>query len=250
MTPDQLNQYKKAIAASLAKNPDYLRYGGTNSPEAILDAQLSNDWSSLINPLSGKPFTDRDQRQAVAASEKALAPAYRAAETYDRSVVEDKLLGEAQDFGQFQKDEADTFKDTKEALDQSAADQGVLFSGSRFQKLNDLRTTMSDREALRRGQGASRIKDIARGYQYDYGGDAADNLSDLYKLPGTSNFNANVAGGQVTPGKSLSSVYDPNQFKFQGTRPVAQKAAVQTRAASLLGNKANKLQGLGYKTQF
>ena len=238
----------KAVSKAAASNPDIARYAGTNGVDAILGAYMSGDYSNLIS-LTGKPFTRQQQEAAVKESERALAPAFKAQEALDRSVVDDTLRGEAEDFGQFQKAEADTFKDTKNELDQSAADQGVLFSGSRFQKLNDLRTTYADREAIRRGQGADRIRSAARGYQYDYGNDAADSLSSRYRLPGTSTFNANVAGGQVTPGRSLSSVYNPSEFKFQGTKPVAQKAAVQTRAASLLTNRANKLTATGYNNK-
>jgi len=249
MTPDQLQQFQAAIKAALATNPDVIRYGGTNSPDAILNAYMSGDWSNVIN-LTGVPFTKEQQQAAVSSAERALNPAYKATEAFDRSVVEDTLQENQQGFQQFQKDEKEVFATDKDNLDQNAADNGVLFSGSRFQKLNDLRNTYQDREAVMRGQVSDVARTNARDYQYRYGDQAAKGLSDLYKLPGTSNFNANVAGGQVKPGKTLSSVYNPNEFNFQGTVPTAQKAAVQTRAASLLGNKANKLQGLSYKTKF
>ncbi len=239
----------KAVASAASKNPTVAKYAGTNAVDSIVGAYMSGDYSNLTT-LTGKPFTAKQQQAAVSDAERALAPAYRASESFDRSVVEDTLSAEAQDFGQFQGAEADAFKDTKEVLDQNAADQGVLFSGSRFQKLNDLRNTYADREAMRRGQGADRIRTAARGYQYEYGNDAADRMSGQYRLPGQSNFNANVAGGRVTPNRSLSSVYNPSEFKFQGTKPVAQKAAVQTRAATSLANKANKLSALGYTTKF
>lgn len=238
-----------AVTKAVSTNKDIAKYAGTNSADAILSAYHSGDWSGITD-LTGKPFTDAQQQAAVSQAEAALAPAYKAAEAYDRSVVEDTLGGEQDAFSQFQKDEAKDFGAAKDELDQAAADQGVLFSGSRVQKLRDLRTTAQEREALARGQSAARTRDAARSYQYNYGNEAANNLSSLYRLPTESTFNANVAGGKVTPGKSLASTYSPSEFDFQGIKPVAQKAAVQTRAAGLLANKANKLSLSGYAKQF
>lgn len=239
---------QQEIMKALSKNKDFQRYAGGNDASAILNAFMTNDWSGVVD-LTGKPFTDEQQQAAVKAAEKVLAPAYKAEEAYDRSVVEDSLRQEGEDFQEFQRTEAKDFGENKDALDISAADQGILFSGARTQKLNDLRNTYEDRERIARAQSADRTKSTARGYQYTYGDDAARGLSSMYRLPGTSTFNPNVAGGKVR-NTSLSSVYDPSQFKFQGTKPVAQKAAVQTRAATQLANRANKLSLGGYATKF
>lgn len=248
MPPEQLQQFQKAIASALSKHPDVIRYGGTNSPDALVNAYMTNDWSNLTN-LTGKPFTRAQQEQAVSAAERALAPAFKAQEAYDTSVVSDALAAEQGNVNQFRANEKQAFGAQKDTLDQSAADQGVLFSGSRFQKLNDLRKTYADREAQNVISSQNRIQNTARDFQYKYGDTAAKGLSDLYKLPDSSNFNANVAGGKVTPSSTMSSAYNTDRFKFQGTAPVSQKASIQTRAASLLGNKANKLSAYGYKTQ-
>lgn len=244
-----LKAMASSVAKAVSKNKNVQKYAGSNSPEDILQAYSSGNWSGIVD-LSGKPFTDAQQKAAVSEAEKALAPAYKAQEAYDRSTVEDSLAAEQQGFGQFQKDEAQTFGDTKDTLDKSAADNGVLFSGSRFQKLNDLRTTYQDRERLAREQSAARTRSTARSYQYNYGNDAAGKLSSMYQLPSQSTFNPNVAGGQVKKNSSLSSVYNPGEFDFQGIKPVAQKAAVQTRAAGLLSNRANKLSLSGYGVKY
>lgn len=249
MSPEQIQQFQQAIVAALSSNPDVVRYGGTNSPDAILNAYMSNDWSNVTN-LTGMPFTKEQQQAAVIQSERALAPAYRAQESFDRSVVTDTLGAEQEGVEQFRDAEAKAFGTEKDTLDQNAADQGVLFSGSRFQKLNDLRNTYQDREAQNVSGAQSRMRKTARDYQYKYGDSAARGLRDLYEVPTPSTFNANVAGGKVSPSGGIASMYNPKEFNFQGTAPVAQKAAVQTRAASLLGNRANKLSAYGYKTQF
>lgn len=249
MTPEQIQKFQQSIVTALAANPDVARFGGTNSPDAILNAYMTNDWSG-VTTLTGTPFTKEQQQAAVVQAERALAPAYRAQEAYDTSVVTDTLAAERDGVEQFRKTEAENFGNEKDTLDQDAADQGVLFSGSRFQKLNNLRDVYRDRESQNVAGAESRIRKTARDYQYKYGDGAARGIRSAYQLPGQSNFNANVAGGKVTPSGSLSSVYNPKEFKFQGTAPVSQKAAVQTRAASLLGNRANKLSAYGYKTQF
>lgn len=238
-----------AVGTAVAKNKDVQQYGGANSAADILQAYTTGNWSG-IRSLTGKPFTDAQQQGAVSEAEKALAPAYRAQESYDTSIVADKLGTEQEGFTQFQKDERKDFGDNKDELDKSSADNGVLFSGSRFQKLNDLRNTYADRERIARSQAAARTRDTARNYQYDYGNGAANNLNSLYQMPEQSTFNANVAGGKVTPSSTLSAAYKPSEFNFQGTKPVAQKAAVQTRAAGLLANQANKLTLSGIGTKF
>jgi len=249
MTPTKIQEFQKQIAEALAKNPDVIRYGGTNSPDAILNAYMTNDWSG-VTTITGTPFSRKQQEEAVTAAERALNPAYRAQEAYDTSVVTDTLDAERAGVEQFRESEEQNFGIEKDNQDQAAADQGVLFSGSRFQKLNDLRNTYQDREEQNLAGAEGRVRTTARNFQYKYGDPAARNLKSFYQMPGQSNFNANVAGGKVTPSSGISSVYNPKEFKFQGTAPVSQKAAVQTRAASLLGNRANKLTASGYKTQF
>lgn len=238
----------ESVMEALTRNPEIRKYS-QSAVEDIVGAYLTGDWSGVTD-LTGMPFTPEQQQAAVAEAERVLAPAYKAVETYDRAVTEDALKGNQATFGQFNKDEAKAFGEEKDALDQDAADRGVLFSGSRVQKLKDLRNTYEDREALMRRNVAESSRAIARAHQYDYGNEAAEGLSDLYTLPTESRFNPNVAGGKVTSGKTLSSVYNPGQYSFQGTQPVAQKAAVQTRAATQLTNRANKLTLGGYMNKF
>jgi len=237
-----------AVTKAVSKNRDVQRYSGTNSVNSILNAYVNNGLLG-VRDLTGKSFTKKEQEGAVKKAERALAPAYKAQVAFETAGVEDSLRAEQESFTQFQDAEAESFGDNKKALDANAVDQGILFSGARVQKNNDLRNTFDDREALRRGQGADRMATVARGQQYNYGNDAARKLSNLYQLPGHSSFDQNSAQGNVTRSSSLSSAYDPGQFNFQGVKPVNQKAQVQTRAAGLLANRANKmsLSGIGAK---
>ena len=88
----------------------------------------------------------------------------------------------------------------------------------------------------------------ARDYQYQYGNDAANDLSQYYKL-GSNTFNANKATGGVSSG-GLSSIYNPNDFNFQGTQTASRLANANQRATAKLWNKGNKLLASGYNNQY
>ncbi len=237
------------ISRALAQNPDYQKYAGNNSVESILSAYQTGDFSGVTD-LTGKPFTDAQQKAAVAQAEKALAPAYEAEKTYDTAGVTATLAGDVADYNAFERDQGIGFEQDKQTLDKSAADNGVLFSGARIQKQNDLRTRYANAEADKRDALTSRIGSTARDYQYTYGDGAARDLKSFYQVPGGSTYNPSVATGGARSGSGLSSVYDTGAYKFQGTKPVAQKTAVQTRAASLLANRANKLSLSGVGAKF
>lgn len=241
--------FASAIQRAASANPDIQEYAGANDVAAIVNAFQTGDWSSVTS-LTGKPFTDQQQQAAVSAASQALGPAYEAEKSNDTAAVQDTLEKNAQDLSTFERDQAAQFGKDKNALDQNAADQGVLFSGSRLQKQNDLRTTYANADADKRRAATQAATTAARGYQYAYGNDATKGLSSYYTLPGATSYDAGVAGGKVKPSGTLSAVYDPNKYNFQGTKPVAQSAAVQTRAATLLSNRANKLSLSGVGAKF
>jgi len=238
-----------AVGKALSQNDDVVKMAGNNTADSILNAYTSGDWSGVVD-LTGKPFTRKQQNEAVAAAEKAYKPGFDAQQTYDRSQVEQTLAGDAQGFDQFLKDEGKQFGRDKDTLDNNAVDQGILFAGSRMQKLNDLRNTYEDRQAIERQNVGNRIQSTGRNYHYTYGDDNTRKISDMFKLPSGQSYNPNVSGGKVSPTGGISSMYNMGSASYQGTVPVSQKAAVQTRAAGLLTNRANKLTSTGYKNQF
>lgn len=241
--------YNSAISKSLSTNPDAKTYAGANDPTAILNAYTTGDWSGVTS-LTGKPFTDQQQQAAVAQASAALAPAYDAAKDYDTANTTDTLQKNQETLADTQGKNARQFSLDKDALDQNAADSGVLFSGSRVQKNQDLRTTYASADATARRTAAENAAGTARDYAYAYGSDAARPLASLYSTPGATNFDAGVAHGAVTPSKTLSAAYNPDAYAYQGTKPVAQTTAIQTRAANLLANKANKLSLSGVGAKF
>lgn len=237
----------QATAAALQNNPMTKGIAQQNSPEALVSAYMNNDWSGLTD-VTGKPFSKQIVDESFKKAETALAPGFKAAEQYETATIESALEGQRDQYQQFLRDEAEAFQAEKEMQDQSAADRGILFSGSRYQKLNDLRNRFENRQSDQLGASGRSIGNLARNYQYQYGNDAASKLSDFYKL-GTQTFNPNVARGGVGA-QSISSVYTPSKYNFQGTVPVSNKAQTQVRAAGLLANRANKIVPGGYKKQF
>lgn len=236
-----------AVAAALAANQNVQRYGGNNTAASILNAYQTGDWSGVTD-LTGKPFSDEQQAAAVASAQAALAPAYNAQQTEDTATTEAALEKNQEGLSDFEDDQATQFGKDKDALDQTASDNGVLFSGARLQKQNDLKNTYqtADQRAVRdAGESAA---NTTRDYQYNYGNDAARSLSSYYTNPTPSSYNPGVAHGAVTRG-GLAAAYDPGAYNFQGTKPVAQQANIQTRAAGLLTNRANKLSLAGYATK-
>lgn len=239
----------KSVTNALATNPDVTTYGGSNNPSDILQAYQTGDWSGVTS-LTGKPFTDEQQQAAVAQANTALAPAYDAQVAKDTADVSSTLQKTGESLADSEAAAKTQFTTDKNTLDQNAADNGVLFAGARTQKENQLTNAYATNDAINRRNAGESIADTTRNFQYNYGNDAASKLSSLYSLPNSPTYNANVAGGQVKPSGSLSAVYNPAAYNFQGTAPVAQTTNVQTRAANLLANNANKLSLSGVGAKF
>lgn len=245
---DTIKAMNSAVATSVASHPDLAHLTANNSPEAIANAYLTGDWGGVTD-ITGKPFSDADQQAAVDKANSALAPGFKETQTYDTANTEDALGSKEDAYQQFLKTQGQNFTVDKNNQDQNAVDNGVLFSGSRFQKLNDLKSKYEDADAIKRASLSTDVGSTLRDYQYKYGNNAVGSLSQYYNAPGGNVYNPGVVRGGVTGG-SIASIYDPSRYNFQGTATNANKAAVQTRAASLLANNANKLTSLGYKNQF
>ncbi len=240
--------YQKAVSSTLSSDPETKAALGNNSADDVLNAYQTGDWSGVTD-LTGKPFTNEQQQAAVDEATKVLGPAYEAQKNYDTASTEATLQNTQEGLSDTLKNNRENFAADKTTADKSAADNGVLFSGSRVQKLKQLSGAYSDADAKAARDAAESTAGTARTYQYNYGNDAASKLGSYYQQPGPSTYNASVATGGARPG-SLASVYDPASVNYQGTQPVAQQASIQTRAARQLANKANKLSLSGLGTKF
>jgi hypothetical protein len=240
----------KAVADSLKTtaqaNPATQALIKTNSADGLVNAYLTGDWTGITD-ATGTPFSPEQQQEALSKATADLAPYYEAQKQYETQSAQDVLRQKQLDYEKTMSDQATKFQEDKTAADQAAASQGVLFSGGRVQKLQNLGESYATEGAYQKASAANAIGNTARDYQYKYGNEAANNLSQYYKLGGNV-YNPSVATGGATP-TGLSSVYSPSQSTFQGTRTTEAKAEAQKRAAGLLWNRTNKLVG-GYKNLF
>lgn len=250
MTPQQIKDLQAQYSSAIAKHPaiaPIIAQNGNNA-DAILNAYQTGNWSSILN-ITGRPFSEEEQKLAVEKATAALAPGFDESKRYDESTFNRTLGNEKRAYDDYLKTSASNFETDKQTLDQNAADRGVLFSGGRVQKERNLKNTYEQDQAAKMASAGSNIAKTAGDYQYKYGDNAVNNpsLSKYYQLGG-NNFNPSVARGGATPG-GLSSVYNPSGQNYQGTEVNKNKASVQTRAASLLANKANKVVPYGYQNQ-
>lgn len=218
-----------------------------NSPEALNNALLTGDFSGILNP-EGKPFSQADQDSALADARSALQPGFDIMKKKDTADVESTLEGQLADYNNFLETEGANFEKDKGNLDQTAANNGVLFSGGRIQKEKMLGDAYNRNQEYALGKYGRNIGDIARDYQYKYGDEPASNLSKYYSLGGNT-YNPNVARGGVGA-KSLSSVYNPSGGGYQGTANVQNTTDALKRSAGLLWNKGNKLLSTGYANKY
>lgn len=213
-----------------------------NSPEAIAYAAQTGDVTGLLNE-QGKPFSDADQAAALAKGTADVSQAYKEAQFKETQDADAALAQKQAEYQKYLIDQGTQFQTEKTTQDQNAADKGVLFSGGRVQKLQQLGDTYQQNTAYKKSQVGADIGNTARNFGYKYGDTAANGLSKYFSL-GSQNYNPNVAKGGVSAG-GLSSVYNANQG-FYGTENKNMQRDAQQRAAALLGNKGNKLIASGY----
>jgi len=243
LTQEQLDALNKSYADALKTHA----LAATNTPETILNSYLTGDWSG-VSDSTGKPFSLADQQAALASSEAALKPYYEAQTQKDTQDAEALMKQKQLDYQNYLDTQATKFQEDKTTLDQSAANQGVLFSGGRTQKERSLQGAYEKAQAYKQASTGADIASVARDFAYKQGSPAAGGLSQYYNLGG-QNYNPGVATGGVTPG-GLSSVYNAGGYPFQGTSVVTAKAEAQKRAAGMLWNKGNKLLSTGYTNQY
>jgi hypothetical protein len=232
-----------AAAAHPVVGPAIQKYGSVDQALSAAGGTVTN-----LQDAYGTPFSGADQAAAVNQATQEGQPFFEAQKQKAMQDAAASLANEQSQYGAYQANQARQFQADKQTQDQTAASQGVLFSGGRAQKLANLGATYTTDQAAKLAQLGANVGQTARDFQYKYGNDAAQNLSQYYTAGGNV-YNPNVAQGGATQG-ALSSIYNPGASNFQGTEVNAAKAAAQQRAAGLLWNKGNKILPLGYKNQY
>lgn len=203
---------------------------------------------SKTNSVTGQPFSNADQRAALRKAQKDLAPYYKELRQKETQDVESALKQRQRDYQEYLASSGEKFQEEKTDQDQTAADSGVLFSGGRYQKLQNLQKGYERDQSYQRDRMAADIGNTARDYQYKYGNKAAGGLSSYYNLGGNT-YNPNVATGGVGSG-GMSSVYNTRGSDFIGSRSREQQRAAEERAAGFLTNTGNKLLSTSSNNRF
>ena len=231
------------LKSEMAKDPSFSQYDETQK-DALIQGMTTGDWSK-VQGVGGKPFDATIATKAFNDNMAVLDPAYAAEKQKETLDIKDTLAGKQASYAETERKAAEDFQNQKTGLDQTAADQGVLFSGGRIQKQNNLKTQFDAEQAYNKGAMSRDINSTARDYAYKYGTDSANSLSKYYKLGGNS-YNPNVATGGATS-NGLSSIYNNGGANFYGTNPAKQKAETAVRAYGQLKNLTNKSVVGSYK---
>jgi len=226
------------IAESVAKG---------NTAADLAYAAETGDYSGLVNQF-GQPFSLEDQQKALADATEDNRLYYEALQSKETADAEGALAQQKADYQDYLLTSGQQFEADKAQSDQTAKDRGVLFSGGRVQKERNLERAYRQDEASTLASTARGIGDTARDFQYKYGNEEANKLRSNYNLGGNT-FNASTARGGVGS-SGLSSIYNPSQYNYQGTRKVERKTAANKRAAGYLWNKGNKLLASGYSNKY
>lgn len=243
-----LDLQKKLNAQGAGLKEDGIWGPKTQSAYESFIANESANIKATENANKGMPFSEADRQAAFDESMAALNPYYKAQAAKDTADTESTLGSELRNYEDFLRTSGQDFQKDKTNLDQNAADQGVLFSGSRVQKERNLAKDYEAKQAKELADTATNIGNIARDYQYNYGNKPTSKLLNYFKL-GQNTYNPKVSTGGVKSGV-LSTVYDTGNYNFQGTKKNEQKAEAEKRAAGLLWNKANKIVPYGYQNQY
>jgi peptidoglycan hydrolase-like protein with peptidoglycan-binding domain len=243
-TKEELDAYIKAQNAEVVNHPVF----AGNSQEMIDYASSTGDFSQLLNS-EGKPFSQADQESAYAEANKALRPGFQAENNYDVANVEKTLGDTGLEYNRFLDTEAKNFQEDKKALDQNAADKGVLFSGGRVEKEKKLASDYASNLDYTKNKVASDLGGVARNFAYQYGDKAVNNpsISSYFNLGGNV-YNPKLARNNVGA-SPLANMVKNTSYGFQGTKNVSNMANTNIRAANLLKNKGNKLLSTGYLNQ-
>jgi len=234
--------------SALNNNPiiqDYVSRG--NSVESLAYAAETGDFSGLVNQF-GQPFSLEDQQAALKEAQADNALYYDALESKETADAESSMAQQKSDYQDYLLNSGQQFEADKMNSDQTSADRGVLFSGGRVQKEKNMERAYNQDQDSTLASFTRNMGNTARDFQYKYGNDAANSLSSNFNV-GSNTFDAHKAVGGVGSG-GISSVYNPSQFDYQGTRNTARSATANQRAAGKLWNKGNKLLASGYNNKY
>jgi len=197
----------------------------------------------------GKVLSPADQQAAYAEAASVLDPGYQAEQAKNYADTETSLKDKQDAYNNYLATSGANFEADKAKLDQNAADKGVLFSGGRSQKETNLKSSYERADQAKLSGLTSDVGTVSRDFQYKYGNNPANGLSQYYGAK-SNTYNPGVASGGVGQ-TGLSSVYNVGSNNFVGTAASIHEKKKQQYAGGLLWNKANNIvPGGSYNNQY
>ena len=137
VTPTQ-SQLDKTYSDAAGAHPaiSALTSGGTPLAQ-IINGLTTGDMTG-ITAANGQPFSTADQQAALAKGMAANSAFYTAQQANDKNTAQNSLAKNQADYQDYLTQSGQNFQDDKAKADQAAADNGVLFSGGRVQKQQNL----------------------------------------------------------------------------------------------------------------
>lgn len=213
----QIQNYGKTSASGTGtpSNPDGT---GSAADQAYYDSEYQKDLAE-ISP-------SYDQAQANA--------------SYDEG---QGLAKDQADYQNYLDTSAQNFKNDKNAADETSAKNGVLFSTGRTQGLSNLQNTYNSDQKSKLADYTNDIDTSANDFQYKYGNNAANSLSQYYGL-GSNKYNAQGNEASVKSG-GVSPVYNPSASNYAGTQNSLKSYYAYLMANGQLGafNNTGQLNG-------
>ncbi len=236
-----------AYDAAFENHPITQQYKAAgNTIEEIDYAATTGDLSGIKNHY-GQPFKLQEQQDALKQAEDLDKAFYEQQKTKETADAESALAQKQADYQNYLLTSGQNFQEDRATLNQKMVDQGVLFSGANAQKQRSLKQKYEQDQAYKQGTLGRQIASEAQDYQYKYGNNAAQGLSQYYNLGGNT-YGLNTNKGEVGS-SGLSSIYNPSQYNYAGTRIGEQAGQANRTAANLLASKSNKFLSTGYKYQ-
>jgi len=177
--------FKDAVKESIISDPRFKDIiTDPSQVDNIIGAYNSGNWNG-ITKSNGQPVSAAEANDEITKQLSVLEPAFAAEKSKDTMDLADKLANEQAQYNNYLDTSAANFQGEKATQDKTAADNGVLFSSGRREKLNNLATKYANDAALKKNTLASSIAGDTRDYAYKYGSGEANNpsLSSYFAAP-------------------------------------------------------------------
>jgi len=233
------------VMSALQANPQYADMLEKLVKTGDVRGNVVMNFSQSAN---GQILRDEDMQALYDQEYEELGGYYGAMQDMEKSALNAQLGLQKRDFQRFLESSASNFKQDKDNQDTGSAQNGVLFSTGREEKLRNLEGTYRSNESAARDNLSTNMGNSMRDYQYNWGGDGMRSMSRQNRL-GSQSYDAFTPRGVVNQG-GMNSVYNPSQHNFAGVKKDERRKFANVYAQNRAANRGNKQGVYGHQTQF